>query len=763
MATGAGETSECGPQGRSRCSAALALAALVVACAARTPAPHMSATRVPAPQSARPHASDPAVEQLQVTRDNAQLTWLEGLYDDPRATVALSAAPFGVLVSLREGRLALVGRFADWKQGGEAPNPPPLVATRLLMLQGLEPAQREAVVDLAIATMAVEDQRGAGGAPASLKEAIERAAPVLRDVRASPDCRPPCQAWSWQTLWSIFSTSARAEWRQGSRYEDALLLSDSEAHARRAASVVPASTHPLTAAVSERLLGAVQRSLAAENDDETMLARSLAANERALASFVGERYRYDWAVTQQNLLSALGARMNRSASPTAVSELLAVSHRVLALFDERTPKLRAQALVERARLLQSRYSRSGSRADLDEAVRLVEQAATTPGVTASTLAIVVAAARCELNSEVAARQDDVAAMKRAVAHCEPWVTSPKLPEESEPDLRRGYGLALVRLGYATGDVDLVRRGVGELERAIEAADRSEGRRAGVKTQADYGLGLLLLSRVTGSAEVSRKAVSVISEALELTSARTAPVQWGQLKHRQGLALLDLGWKMRAAFQMEQAIGLYQEGRAAFDAAVGTFSKNDNPSRWADLQRAIGLALGREAESKPPDRRDLINKSVDSYQRALSVTRREDDPDGFAQAQLGLGSTYLIAADSRVKRAAKDAATLAATAFRLALEVYEKSGRTRAAAHAKAHLADAVSLLQLASGKPSCDAVLLRIEAVAAYPHAAGLWTPAQYALDRLDRSYFSRARCPQLPPSFWDRAPKPQPRALDAR
>ena len=753
MGADAGETSERGPLGGSRRSVALALAALAVACAARTPAP----------QSARPNGSDPGAEQRRVRRDNAQLVWLDGLYDDPQATAMLSAAPTGVSVSLRDGRLALVGRFADWKQAGEAPNPPPLVATRLLTLQGLEPAQREAVVDLAIATIAIEDQLSAGSAPTSLKEAIKRADPVLRDVRASTDCRAPCQSWSWQTLWSIFSTLARAEWRQGARYQDSLLLAHSEVHARRAASVVPAPTHPLTAAVSDRLLGAVLQSLAAQNDDEAMFAQSLAASERALAAFPGERYRYDRAITQQNLLSALSARMSRSSSPTAVSEALAASDRVLQLLDQQTPRLRAQALVERARLLQSRYSRSGSRGDLNEAVRLVEQAATTPGATASTLAIAVAAARCELESDVATRKDDVALMKRAVAHCEPFAKSPMLPEESEPDLRRGYGLALVRLGYATGDVDLVRRGVVELERALEAADRSEGKRAGVKTQADYALGLLLLSRLTGSAEVSRKAVSVISKALELTSARTAPVQWSQLKHRQGLALLDLGWKTRAAFQMEQAIGLYQEGRAAFEAALGTFSKNDNPSRWADLQQAIGLALGREAESKPPDRRDLIAQSVDSYQRALSVIQREDDPDGFAQVQLGLGSTYLIAAHSRVKRSAKDAAALAAAAFRLALELYEKSGRTRAAAHTKAHLADAVSILQLGSGKPSCDAVLLRIEAVAAYPHAAGLWTPAQYDLDRLDHSYFSQARCPQLPQSFWDQAPKPEPRSLDQR
>jgi hypothetical protein len=526
--------------------------------------------------------------------------------------------------------------------------------------------------------------------------------------------------------------------------------------------VVPVQTHPLTAAVTERLRGAVLQSLATQKDDEAMLAQSLEASERALAAFGSERYRYDRAVTQQNLLLALSTRMNRSASPTAVNEALVASDRVLSLLDQRTPHLRAQALIDRARLLQSKYARSGNPGDLREAVRLTQEAATTPGATVNTLVIAVAAARCELESDVAARRDDVAAMKLAAAYCEPFATSSSLPEESEPDLHRGYGLALARLGYAATDTDLLRRGVGELERAIEAADRIEGKRAGLKTQADYALGLLLLSRATGSPEVSRKAVVMISEALELTSERTAPVQWGQLKHRQGLALVDLGWKMRAAFQMDEAIGLFQEGRAAFEAALRTFSKTDNPSRWADLQQAIGMALAREAESNP-GRRDLITKSVDSYQRALSVIRREDDPAGFAQAQLGLGSTYLIAADARVKRASKDAATLAAAAFRLALESYEKAGRIRAAAHAKAHLADAVSLLQLASGKPACDAVLLRIEAVAAYPYAAGLWRPAQLDLDGFDRSYFSPGRCPQLPRSFWEQAPKPKPKARDER
>jgi hypothetical protein len=695
-------------------------------------------------------------QRLAVAEALSQPVALERLYDDPRAQSVLSAASAGLSVSGGSGTFTLVGRFGDWKQGGEAPNPPPLTATRLLALQGLEPVQVAAIVELEASTMRVEQQRSTGETPASLLPALQRADLVLQDRRASLNCQAPCQPWPWQTIWSLFSAAARAQWRQGERYRDPALLAQGEANARRALGAIPSGTQPVTAAVTERLLGVLLQALAQQGGSDEVLAQSLAASERALAGFSGEEHRYDWALTQQNIVGALTTRFGRSTAPAAIEPALLASERVLSVLDQRTPNLRAQALLERARLLQSRWARSGRAADLTQSLQLVQEAAATPGASAETLAIAVAVARCEVESDASSRRWDTAGLKRAAAYCQPLLSRATLPEESEPELHRSLGLSLGRLAYATDDTALIEQAVTELERAIESADRIEGRRASVKAQADYAWALLVQSRMNMSGEPARKAASVLNEALELTSRQAAPLQWGQLKHHQGLALLDLGWKARAAFQMEEAIGLYQQARAAFTAALGTFAKDDNPRRWADLQQAVGKTFAREAESKPANKRDLILDAVAHYQRALAVLPRESEPAEHAEAQFGLGSAHLIASHARVKRAAKEAAKLALAAFQPALEIHQKLRNIKAAAHTKAHMADALAILNLGVPAHLCDAVELRIEAVSEYRNASGLWMPARLDLERLDRQYFSRERCPRLPASFWEQAPKPK-------
>jgi len=680
-----------------------------------------------------------------------RLDLLDQLHDDPKAIAVYSAIRPGLSITRRPDGAQLVGRLSDWSHGGEAPEPP-LAAIRVATLRGLDAAQSDALVELAVSTLSIEDRDEPPLAPSRLKEALARAASVIDDPRGGPDCRSPCKAWPWQTVWSVLSTAARAEWRLGKGLRDAALLSSAERHARRALDAVPAPSHPLTAAVSERLLGAVLLSLGDLNDDDAILSKSLAATERALAGFRDDRYRYDWALTQKNIQTTLSSRLVGSVSLPAVDEALAASDRVLAMIDSRTPSLRARVLLDRAQLLRNRWARSSEIRDLSEAARAAREAGAVPGVQAETLTAAVLLTRCDLESEVASWSDDVPALKRAAAECEP-VQGHALPESSAAEADRSRGLALGRLALATRDSHMMQRAVEQLERAIEGADRLEGRRAGIKMYADYAWGLLQLARLTASLETARKAESVSAQALQLTSKQDAPLIWGQLQVLRGAALEDLGWEFRAGFRMPVAIGLFQQARAAYVQALAVFSKDATPKRWAELQEHVGQTFWREAESKGGETQLLFAQAIDCYERALTVHRREDDPAAFAHSQLGLGAAHLVSADARVKAPAREAAKRAAAAFRAALEAYQQAGNQKGVGHAKAHLAEALAILDLGTGAHGCDVLRLQLEAVAANPAAAGPWELAQTALDRYDQAYVDKLNCSNLPAGFKPRAP----------
>lgn len=714
---------------------------------------HLSPSAAQVPELAESFAVGRAIS---VARDGVELDALAQLHDDPKADAVCSAQRPGISISGGRDRLELVERLADWEHGGEAPNPPPLTAIRIATFQGLAPAQLAAMVELAVSTLLIEERR-TSELPSSalrLKMALERASSVAEDARGQPGCRAPCQAWPWQTVWSVLTTSARAKWRQGARLRDPALLEQSVALARRALSAVP-ETHVLTAAVSQRLLGAVLHELGSMNGDDAVVGQSLAASERALTAFAADQHRYDWALTQNNVQATLGIRITRSASRAAVDDALVVSERILSVLDQRTPNLRAQALLERARLLHARWARSGDQHDLSEAVRVMQEAARVSGVTGETLVIAIALARCDLESEVAIRLGDVQGLKQVVTECERLSELRSLPESFSAEAHRSYGVALGRLAVVVGDAAMESRAVEQLEQAIEAADRVEGKHAGVKALADYAWGLLQLGRWSTSMETGRKAASVSAEALALTSKQAAPLLWGQIKQLQGTTLVELGWKLRAAMQLEDAASFYRQGRAAFVDALSSFSKDDNPKRWAELQRRMGQAFAREGELAGPQRSSLFGQAIACYERALRVNDRKQDPEGFAEAQFGLGGVYLIWADQEGLRLAHDTAKRSVAAFRTALDVFQELGRIKSIADTKAHLADALGILELSNSASACDAALLRLEAVRADPLARGLWRPAQMGLADYARSQRDWTRCPQLPPHFWEYPPKP--------
>lgn len=684
----------------------------------------------------------------------SELDWLEQLHDDPLARGKYSGMTPGIAISGTADKLELVGRFGCWEQGGEVAQAPPLTAIRVVSLAGLDAAQTRAVVSLAVDTMlSVQRQRWPDPPARSphTVELLESVVPILDDARAKPDCVAPCQSWPWQTRWSVLTTYGRAAWREGERSDDAALLEKSVHRVLQALGEVP-DAHPLTRAVSERLLGAVRHSLYLANRDEAVLTESLENTQSTLIAFQGPEHRYDWAISQRNLERSLRARLDRSASPGAADEALAASELALGVLDDKTPHLRVRALIGRSKLFERRWARSHEPEDLSQAVQLLTVAADVRGVTAPGLIAQLALERCDKGSELAFLGDDESGLREATGQCEHALAqSDGLSEPRRAGAYHVHGLALGRLGVSSHERAIVERSVQEFEKALEAADRAPDQRAGASVRANYAWALQRLASYTSDAAQLQKASVMISEALKLVRKEDQPFLWGELKQLEGGALYALGWNVRALFQIDAAIRLYQQARAAYAEALTVFPKAESPKRWARLMEKIGASFAREGEisrSQVP----LFNQSIASYQRALSVNRQNDDPLAFARTEFGLGSTYLIwAEEARYRAQVKTPATRAVHAFETAIEIYEKAGKVTRAANARAHLADALDELERATGVKDCRALALRVQAFRANPRAQGLWMPVEATLARYDPKKLDRTQCAEVDESFWQR------------
>lgn len=131
--------------------------------------------------------------------------------------------------------------------------------------------------------------------------------------------------------------------------------------------------------------------------------------------------------------------------------------------------------------------------------------------------------------------------------------------------------------------------------------------------------------------------------------------------------------------------------------------------WATLQERAGDLLAREGEVAEGYR---FNQAVERYQLALRVNRRETDPAAYARTQFGLGVAYLSWADQSMGiEHIRGIAKKSVAAFREALAVRAQLGLVHALPNTKAHLADAIEILDRVSYRSTCEPQKLFAEAV----------------------------------------------------
>jgi len=721
------------------------LAALPAAASSKASAPIRSAKEDP-PQGAMPEVRVPAgldAEWLGIGSLAARITTrhaadgavaaLAALYDDSAARVAYSQQRLGVTIAGQPDALSLVARIGAWGQGGEFSDPPPLTSIRLASLQGLDADQARAMVRLFVETVVHEEQLWLSD-PTSLASAIAAARNVVADPRAHGGCQQPCVPWPWQTRWSILETSARASWREGDNTADAELLDAAVAWAREALAAIPDATHPLTAAVTERLLAVAQHERAELDPESRGIENALSASRRALTAFATPETRVDRTFTSSNIREHLRALAQREVSETRFDEALAVAKDVVQALDVRTaPLAHARAMMQQAAVLMARYDSLDDREALIAARDLVLQ--TLQGIRPEASPLLLQRLYgdwCRASSELGAQLSDANEIEKGVKACERALALAPSVKRSRAQSSVAYGLALSRLGEARADVSLLRRAVAQAREGLAGLDDQQQRRVRPWALSSLAVTLRALSGREHTSENLALSRAAFEQSLDLTAKGSDPVRWA--KNTLGFAETErrLGWNERGRFQMEAATAHYRKALRAIDEALTVLTKKSHPTLWASLQERAGDLLAREGEIAEPIR---FNQALARYQLALSVNRRASDPAAYARTQFGIGVVYLFWADQsmgldRIRSIAKKSVS----AFREALAVRTQLGLVHALGDTKAHLADAVSIVDRVSYRSSCEPRALLTEAIHDNESAKGLWESAATMLQRYEKS-----------------------------
>jgi tetratricopeptide (TPR) repeat protein len=707
-------------------------------------APRPSPAEARAPQSIRIEVRVPAgldsgwlgsaslAGLVTIERAAGQVVSLAELYDDPQARGVYVQQPPGVTLAGQPDAVQLFARFGAWWQGGEF-LAPPLTSVRLGSLRGLDSDQSRALVRLFVETHVHESHLWLTD-PTSLSSALAAAKSVADDPRAQGDCRLPCVPWPWQTRWSVLELSGRAAWREGDATRDTQLLDSAIARIQEALRAIPRASHPLTAAVTERLLAVALQSRAQLDPELRGLEDGLAASERAVAAFATPATLVDRSFTMSNLQEQLRFLGRRDALKARYDQALASSNEVLQVLDVREgPLAYARALLSQAEVLQDEYESLDDRPALAAARDRVLQALTlVPRDASPLLTQRLYGALCRASSELGAVTGDVAELEKGVQACELALALAPEVEEPRPALTVTYGLALCRLGDARSDVGTLRRAVAQIRTSLAKFDAHTQPVTRAKALNNLGIALRVLSSREDQQKNLELSGSALEESLALSPKRSAPVNWG--RNKLGLAESErrLGWVARSRFQMDAAKTHYDRALRAVDDALTVLNQKNQPQLWASAQERAGDILAREGEIAEQFH---FNQAVARYQLALRVNRRAVDSAAYARTQFGLGVAYLFWADqSSGLDHIRSIAKKSVAAFREALAIRAELGLLPLIADTKAHLADAVSIVDRVSYRSTCEPRALLEEAVHDDAQAMGLWEPAAASLERYEKS-----------------------------
>ena len=143
--------------------------------------------------------------------------------------------------------------------------------------------------------------------------------------------------------------------------------------------------------------------------------------------------------------------------------------------------------------------------------------------------------------------------------------------------------------------------------------------AGVNTN----LGLAYISRLDNPSKNAKLAISVLKSALEI---RTIPYDRAETQLNLGIAYLHHKEPSQQQKNIERAIEV-------FLLALGAYTKDNVPLRWAKIQVNLGDAYSKRTLD---NKQDNTQKAVDYYLAALTVYTSQDNPLEYLIAARKLG-------------------------------------------------------------------------------------------------------------------------------
>lgn len=235
---------------------------------------------------------------------------------------------------------------------------------------------------------------------------------------------------------------------------------------------------------------------------------------------------------------------------------------------------------------------------------------------------------------LASRSGDKAQLDQAVSVYKAAVDA--APKAKDParwaSAMNGLGLALTDLAERDADGKRYHEAIDAFGKALEETPRQDHPVEWAETTANLGNALQGLGVLEDGTESLARSVDAYEAALEVRTRQRSPVDWAGLQNNLGAALSLLGAREDGTEHLTQSV-------AAHRAALEVFTRERLPSAWAGTMynlAAAELELGRKATGTAE-----IDEAAATWRAALEVQSRAADPLLWARTKAGLGGALLL--------------------------------------------------------------------------------------------------------------------------
>jgi tetratricopeptide (TPR) repeat protein len=182
---------------------------------------------------------------------------------------------------------------------------------------------------------------------------------------------------------------------------------------------------------------------------------------------------------------------------------------------------------------------------------------------------------------------------------------------------------------------------------------------------DYRLALAAALLAHGSVEAD---IRILQRAVDACRAVLASYSRAEQPEKWAIAQLGLGIALSACGQFGDARAL-KDARAAVDRALEVFTRENNPEKWAQTQTFLGwvlLAIGERGDGQ------ALRDAHAAVNRALEVFTRENNPEMWVATQTLLGCVLWAIGERGDGQALRDARA----ALSRALEVFTRENNPK---------------------------------------------------------------------------------------